>query len=219
MKLCVMSANLGEFEKDVSHEVQELPDGIEEIRYRTFTDADYLPRKNSMTPRLQARIVKTHMWQFEPGFDYYLWIDSSCSLSREGSVKWFMEQLGAADIAVFKHPHRNTIQEEADYLKERLKLESEGKKRKYILPRYENEDIDGQLKVVDPQQELYASTAFIINNGHYIKSAMEDWWYNISRYHSIDQLSLPHVLTNTGVKIKVIQENYLKCQYIKAVRK
>lgn len=216
MKLCVLSANLGGFEKEVRHPEQELPEGIDEIKFRTITDATFPPRKNSMTPRLQARIAKTHMWQFEPDFDYYLWIDSSCRLTNENSVKWFMNQLGDADIAVFKHPHRSTVQEEADYLKERLALEKSGKKQKYILPRYENEDIDGQLKAIFPKQTLYASTAFIYKYSYDVRRAMEAWWYNISRYHSIDQLSFPFIIG--GLKNRIIKENYENCGGITHVR-
>lgn len=218
-KICVISANLGGFEKTVYHEEQELPDGIDEIKFRCITDAEYPPRLRSMTPRLQARIVKTFGWQFEPDFDYYLWIDSSCRLSRENSVKWFFDKLGDNDIAVFKHPRRNTIQEEADYLRERLVLEKEGRKQKYVLPRYENEDIDGQLTEVDPMQGLYASTVFICRNNSKIRHALKDWWYHISRWHSIDQLSLPFVLFENNCAVNVIQDNYLKCDYIEAVRK
>lgn len=212
MSVAVVSANFGDFEKSITHE----PQSIETFNY-CITEQNFPLRYNSMTPRLQARIVKTHMWQFALGHNYYLWIDSSCKLSNKDSVKWFLEQLEDADIAVFKHPRRDTVQEEADYLKKRLKLETEGKKKKYILPRYENEDIDGQLKEVDPAAELYASTAFIYKNSLGVRTAMKLWWYHISRYHVIDQLALPHCIKD--LRVSIIQENYLKCDYIEAVRK
>lgn len=205
MRVAVVSANFGNFEKPIN-------DGR-----ITIAEKEFPLRDKSMTPRLQARIVKTHMWQFVPGYDYYLWIDSSCKLTSENSVKWFLEQLGDNDIAVFKHPRRNTVQEEADFLKRRLELEAEGKKQKYIIPRYENEDIDGQLAEVMPMQNLYASTAFIYKNSREVRVAMKHWWYHISRYHSIDQLSFPWCIKD--LKVNIIQENYLKCDYIEAVRK
>lgn len=212
-KVLIYSANLGGFDNSSDHVEQVLPEGIESIKYHRFTDDDYPPRA-SMSPRLQARIIKMFGWQFEPDFDYYLWVDSSCKLAKENSLKWFMEQLGEADMAVFKHPHRDTIQQEADYLKHRLEINCP-----YITPRYKNEDIDGQLKEVDPQQELYASTAFIFRNNSKTRHAMKDWWYHTSRYHSIDQLSLPFVLFENNVKVSVIPDNYLKCEYLEYVRK
>lgn len=211
MRVAVITANLGSFDKPVEHAEQSVA-----CDFFHFTDENFPPRLNSMSPRLQARIVKMFGWQIVPGYDYYIWVDSSCALARPDSAKWFLDQCKDVDIAVFKHPHRNTIQEEADYLKERLKLEAEGKKGLYILPRYENEDIDGQLGEVDPNAELYASTAFIFRHSESVRSAMKEWWYHTSRYHSIDQLSLSHVLA--GLKIKVIPDNYLKCKYLEYVR-
>lgn len=212
MSIAVVSANFGNFEKPVKHK----PQSIETFNYR-ITEQNFPLRHNSMTPRLQARIVKTHMWQFVPGHDYYLWIDSSCRLSDKDSVKWFIDKLGDRDIAVFRHPHRKTIQEEADYLKERLKLEADGKKKKYILPRYENELIDEQLAQVDKEAKLYASTAFIFRDSRVTRRAMKRWWYHISRYHSIDQLSFSEIIQS--LRLSILAENYLKCDYIEAVRK
>lgn len=204
----IISCNLGDFDPTPKHEEQLLAG----VHYRHITNIDYPPRA-SMTPRLQSRLVKTHLWQFIPGFDIYLWVDSSCRLSHENSAQWFLGHLGQADMAVFKHPHRDTVQEEADYLKYRLSI-----KCPYITPRYQGEDIDGQLKEVDPGQELYASTAFIIRNNSKTRHAMKDWWYHISRWHAIDQLSLPFVLFENNIETNVIPDNYLKCEYLEYVR-
>lgn len=203
IRTAVVSANFGEFEKPID-------DGR-----ITITEKEFPLRDKSMTPRLQARIVKTHMWQFVPGYDNYLWIDSSCKLKNK---QWFIDQLGEADIAVFKHPHRDTVQEEADYLEERLGLEKRGKKQQYLLPRYENEDISGQLAHTNPQLKLFASTAFIYKNRYRTRSAMESWWYYISRYHSIDQLSFPQAIAGWNLAVNVIKENYENCEGMEFVR-
>ena len=213
MKILVVSASLGGFDAKRNHEKQSV-----ECDYFQYTDGNFPPRSKTMTSRLQARIPKMTAWEMNPGYDYYLWVDSSCRLSNKNSVKWFLEQLGDADIAVFKHPHRQTVQEEADYLKERLELEKAGKKQPYILPRYENERTDDQLKAVDPSAQLFASTALIYKNDEPARKLMSTWWYNTSLYHSIDQLSLPHAITSSGAKANVIPDNYLKCEYLEYVR-
>jgi hypothetical protein len=202
--IATVTANLGSFDKNEYRNIDFV-----------FHDENFPPRSDSMTPRLQARIVKMFMWQFVPDYDYYLWVDASCQL-EPGGEEWFMKQLGYNDIAVFAHPHRDTVQEEADYLKERLELEGSGKKQKYILDRYENEDIDGQLEEVDPTAPLYASTAFIYRDSPRVRRAMKEWWHNTSRYHSIDQLSLPWAIRDLDVS--VIEENYLKCEALTYVR-
>jgi hypothetical protein len=195
-QIAVVSANFGKFEKP-----------IEDGRV-TITEKEFPLRDKSMTPRLQARIVKAHMWQFVPGYGYYLWVDSSCRLK---SIDWFMEQVKFYDIAVFKHPHRQTIQQEADYLKERLKINCS-----YITPRYENELIDEQLAQINPDRRLFASTAFIYKNSPQIQQAMRAWWYQISRYHSIDQLSFSEVIKD--LRVNIMAENYENCEGIEYVR-
>lgn len=211
MKLLIYTANLGNFDKRQENEEQELPEGIDRIDYWRCTDEDFPPRFNAMTPRLQARIVKMFGWQIKPDYDYYLWVDSSCRLSREDSAKWFMEQMGDKDMAVFAHNKRKTVQEEADYLKHRLSINCP-----YVTPRYENEDIDGQLNAVEPSDPLYASTAFIYRNQSQVRRALKDWWYHTSRFHSIDQLSFPYVIKE--VSHNVIDIDYLKCKYLEYTR-
>src|SRR3990167_3032462 len=109
-KIAILSCNLGNFDKVIKPVDQELPDGIEQIDYHCFTDSDF-PPITGLTPRLQYRIPKLFGWQMFPDYDYYIWLDGSMSFTREDSAKWYMGKLGNADMAVFKHPWRKTIQE------------------------------------------------------------------------------------------------------------
>jgi len=213
-EISIITANMGNFEKAVDPVPQSVP-----IDFFRFTDENFPPRTKAVTPRLQARIVKIFGWQMVPGYNYYIWVDSSCYLPHPDSARWLMEQLGDADIAVFQHPQRKTIQEEADYLKLRLSI-----KCPYITPRYENELIDEQLAEIYSDkdfvdQNLYASTALIYKNTPQVQEMMKEWWYHTSRFHSIDQLSLPYVLTKSGCKVSVIHEKYNQTPYLTYVRK
>jgi hypothetical protein len=204
---------LGNFDRQQEHVPQSLA-----CDFYHFNDENYPPRVNAMTPRLQARTVKMFGWQMVPDYDFYIWVDSSCKLSRPDSVKWFLEQCKDVHMAVFKHPHRNTIQQEADYLKQRLNMGCP-----YITPRYTNEDIDGQLAEIKANrafadQHLFASTAFIYRNGARTRKVLKEWWYHTSRYHSIDQLSLPYVLFTQSGLTRIIPDNYLKTPWIEYVR-
>jgi len=208
IKVAMVSANMGNFEKNSSEHIpQTFP-----FDYFLFTDKNFPPRVKAMTPRLQARIVKMFSWQLAPGYDYYLWVDSSCRLASPDAVKWFLDQ--CEDVVVFKHPNRKTVGDEAKYLKYRLSINCP-----YITPRYKNELIDEQLKEINPKQPLFATTAFMYRNCPESQAMLKEWWYHTSRYHSIDQLSFPHVLSQSGLKVCVIPDNYLKIPYLKYVRK
>ena len=212
--VAVVTANLGGF--DPIHEYVKQSTDYDFYR---FTDENFPPRSRAMTPRMQARILKCFMWQIVPRYDYYLWVDGSCSLWNEDSVKWFLEQLGDADIALFKHPDRNTIQQEADFLKKCLARGS-----RYILSRYLGEWIDEQMAEIhdDPFYDddlLLASTAFVYQNVYMVQEMMKEWWYHITRYHIIDQLSLPFVLQHSGCEYNIINEKYGEIPYLTYTRK
>lgn len=201
-KVALISANIGTFDKPS----EPVPQSIPYDRYH-FTQHT---RFNSLSPRMEARLIKSFAWQMIPEHEYYLWVDSSCKLSDPESIRWFISKC-RGDIAVFKHPNRATIQEEADYLKHRLAINCP-----YITPRYKGEDIDGQLKEVNPEAPLYASTAFIYRLNDSTKAMFKEWWYHITRYHSIDQLSFTQALR--GCEVNVIEESYLKIPYLEYLR-
>ena len=212
-RIAVITANLGGFDIPVTHSPQDA-----EIDWFHFTDENFPPRSCAMTPRLQARIPKMFGWQMAPGYDVYLWVDSSCALARPDSVSYFVDQVSDADVALFKHPHRSSVQEEADYLKGRL-----AKGCPYITARYKGELLDEQMAEIldDPvfsDNRLFASTVLVYRDNCRVKNMMREWWYHTSRYHSIDQLSLPYAMCVSGVEVKTIDENYLKSPYLKYVR-
>ena len=210
MKIAVVSANLGSFDKTQAHVKQKFD---ADITYHTWTDEDFEPRVNAMTPRLQARIPKMTSWNMLPDHDYYIWVDSSCQLADKDSVKWFMDQLGSADFAFFRHNKRKTVGEERDYLNERL-----NKGCKYITPRYKGEHLDRQMAVVGEDDPLFATTAFIYRNNQQARDALTLWWLHTSLYHSIDQLSLYKALQDAGASYNTIDEDYLKCKYLEYIR-
>jgi hypothetical protein len=209
MKICILTANLGNFDKRIDPVVQSVP-----CDFRRFTDENFPPRKASMTPRLQARIVKMFGWQMVPGYEIYIWVDSSCSFQNPDSVRWLVDQCHG-DVAVFKHPNRGTVELEANYLKARL-----AKKCPYITPRYENELIDEQLEAIRsiPDNHLFASTVIVYKNNEKVHKMMKEWWYHTSRFHSIDQLSLPYAIQKTNCEYNIIPDDYTKTPYITYVR-
>jgi hypothetical protein len=217
-KIAVITCNMGSFDKPLAF----VPQSMNHDHYH-FSDENFPHRHCSMTPRLQARIPKMFGWQMAPRYEYYIWVDCSHSLRHENSVKWFHDQLWDADMALFKHPTRNNIQEEADHIKERL-----SNKCPYITPRYENELIEEQLHEIYLNKEfvddrLYASTALIYRNTKEIQDMMVQWWYHTSRFHSVDQLALPYVIWKAGVKVKAIEtpktsNSKIICRYITKTR-
>lgn len=218
MKIAILTANLGSFDTSVDPIKQDLPKGVDEIVFHRYTDSNF-PPATGLTPRLQYRIPKLFGWQIFPGYDVYLWLDGSMSFTRPDCLKWFMEKLGDNDIALFKHPWRNSIKEEVDLIEEKLV-----QRGKYITSRYKNGFHKEQLAecMSDPDFKdtiLYTSTAFLYRNNKKVQDAMKMWWFHQSRYFTCDQIVLPYVVFKSGLKVGVINEDQYHIPYLTMVSK
>lgn len=217
MKIIAISANLDSFDSPIREDEQELPEGTT-CDFIYFDDANFPPRKKAMSSRLQARIPKMFGWQFFPGYDRYIWFDSSLAVTNPKTVAWLVEQLGDSDIALFRHSMRKTIREEYDFLKRAI----EGKSA-YFLHRYEGEWLEAQMAAIEADRNfddniLFASTAFIYRDNERVRQAMKEWWYHTSRFHIIDQLALPYAVWRCGCKVKVIEDNVYECDWFTCTR-
>jgi hypothetical protein len=208
----LLTANLGGFDTFLPP-VEQV--GVAATSY-LFTDENFPPREKSLSPRMQARIPKCFGWEMRPGHDVYVWVDASLHVSCPDTAAWFVAQLGNHEMALFVHPWRATIREEAAYIRRKI---AEG--NRYLAARYTGEDLDGQLAEIarDPayvDDVLYASTAFAYRPTFRVTSALKEWWYHISRYHSVDQLALPYVVRHLGVTR--LHESVYRASHLTLVR-
>lgn len=206
-KIAVISANLGNFDHPIVHEPQSIP-----CDFFIFTDENFPPRFNAMTPRLQAKIPRCFGWQLAPGYDYYLWTDASSRLKHPDSLKFFLDNCQNHDIAVLQHPRRPNIRQETRYMRKGLRQSS------YIQSRYTNEFLAEQYAVVESDKDyvddtLIVTTMFMYRNNPQVQAALKEWWYHITRYTVSDQLAFPYVLKKAELKINMIQYNEADCWF------
>lgn len=210
MKIAMITANLGGFDKTVPHVSQSI-----EYDYFLFTDENFPPRFKAMMPRLQAKIPKFFGWQMAPGYDYYFWIDGNFTLTNPDSLKYFFDNCHDYDIVVLKHPRRNTVKWEARYLQRGLKQQS-----KYLVGRYENELLDGQMAEINADKDfiddlLVIGGVFMYRNTPDVRKMLKEWWYYVSRYLIMDQCSFSYVLKKSGLRINVLPDMYDDCPYLR----
>ena len=213
MRIAVLTANLGSFDKMNVCVDQELPEDTK-IIFHKYTDENFQPMTTAMAPRMQYRIPKLFGWQMFPDYDYYIWLDGSCSLLRSDCVKWYLEQIEDNDIALLKHPDRKNIKQETEYIEKKLQ-----ENNSYLLNRYKNGLHKEQLAecLSDPEfkdKTLYASTSFIYKNTKKVQEMMKSWWYHQSRYFTCDQIALSYVLFKHKLKVKKIDENLYNNLYL-----
>jgi hypothetical protein len=216
MKVAILTCILGNFDTPVDPVPQDLPEGVEEIAFHRFTDEDF-PPITGLTPRLQYRIPKLFGYEMFPGYDIYIWLDGSVTLKRPDCVKWYLEQLGDADFAFFKHPTRRNIRQESEHIEEKLQQD-----HWYITPRYKNglhkEMVNVALSDSDFKDNvLYTSTAFVYRASLEAIKALQLWWLYQSRYYTCDQIAQPFAMFKADAKVNVINENQYKIGYLSLV--
>jgi len=199
MKTALITACLGGIDLPRNHVKQNI-----DVSVFQFDDNNYPPRV-SMKPRIQAKTVRMFGWEFAPGFDYYIWIDSSFRMCKENSTQWLIDMCGDKDIAFFKHPIRNTPQEEKECLEKSMN-------EPYISARYKNE-------IYNPDwfgnYTLFATGIIIYKPTDIVKTMMKEWFFQVARYHSNDQLSLSSIVVNMNIPYALIDKNIYRTEYFK----
>lgn len=208
MRVALLSANLGGFDSPVEYATQLLDDGVEMTIHRV-TDKEFPRRIHAMTARMQMGAVKRFCWEWVPDHDVYIWLDASVTLTKPHSVMWFLRILGQADLALLPHPQRRTIHEEAEFLRAKI-----ADRDPYLTSRYEFERLDAQLAAIDVpgfrDQKLYATTTFAFRDSPKVRGMFKEWWYHVSKYHALDQLSFPFVVAQSGCVVRELPGNLYK---------
>ena len=219
MKICVSTANLGSIDPERILHTQQIVPGHWQVDYFGYTDDTLKPRVLALHPRLQAKIPKMLAHELAPGYDYYIWLDGSIALSNSHSVSWLIEKCANHDMALFRHPYRQRIKDEAEYCHAEMLNGN-----RYLIDRYLNEPLLEQVKkyLSDPDfkdENLFACGIFayshaIIEAEHNI---MQDWFYHAARYSVQDQLSLPYLLSKYRIKYNVVEESIFCNHYFSLV--
>jgi hypothetical protein len=209
-KIAVISASLGGFDQPIKHTNQTV-----RADYFTFTDENFPRRFNAMTPRLQAKIPKMFGWQLKPGYDYYLWLDGNLRLAHQESIQYFLDALENHDIAVLKHPDRDTVHWEYRYNWRALHSNAPSN---YMKARYENEFLDEQMAVLDPNDQLVNGGVFMYRNTPAVWAMLKEWFYHVCRYQVNDQIPLPYVLKQSGLRANVLPDVFRDCMWLENMR-
>jgi hypothetical protein len=162
--------------------------------------------KDFKDPNRNAKIHKVLSHKFLPEYEYSLWIDGSVTIRFPFSIQRLAEiYLAEHDLAIFRHPERNCLFQEANVcLKRRL----------------------DDPEIIKKQVERYTQDGFPSNNGLVEATIIlrrhspkviefnEAWWDEIQNGSKRDQISFNYVAEKVGLKFKYFPgslrtENYL----------
>jgi len=208
----ILQASLGGFDKPIKHEPQSM-----EHDYFMFTDENFPPR---MHPRMQAKIPKMFGWQLKPDYDFYMWLDGNLRFKHKDSLKYFYDSCQGYDVVVLQHPQRNTIYWEYRYNWRGL---HNNKPSSYLQRRYIGEQLDEQYEVIKSDNDyvdnlLVNGGVFMYRNTEKVHLTLKEWWYHVSRYLIMDQLSWAYVLKKSGLRVNVLNDIFNDCPWIEDSR-
>ena len=153
----------------------------------SVVDKEYVERRTAKLPKILPHCVV-------PGYEYYIWIDSTNKLAVDPQII-IDKFLQDSDIACFKHTKRSCVYEEL-----------------LACLAYE---IDNKQQLVDTftflsknkfpkKYGLFENTCRIQRNTTTTQTMGFMWWEMICKMSSRDQLSLPYVLKQLSIKPSTI---------------
>lgn len=205
MSTAIITANFGGI--DLKKEIPQQIGSTQIYYYDELTS--FWPMAN-LDDRMKAKYYKLQTHKILPQYDSYIWIDSSFRINTGLFASFMREELTGYDIAVTKHPERNSINEEAKFV---LKLLVEG--NQYITSRYKNSQIEKEIDYINDHRYednngLYACGFFIRKNRPMVNEFFDAWWDHTLKFSAFDQLSFPWLAQKHGIKINpLVFNNYL----------
>lgn len=175
----------------------------DEVDYICFTDDPDIESEVWETrvqrpmedPTLANRRVKILTHEYLDEYEYTIYIDGNIEI--KGKVMPLInDYLSNSDFAVYKHPERSSLYDEADACINQNKAEN----KKVI------EQIDHYRKqgFQDEQDLSENRIIFRRHNEPKIKDLMWNWWREVSERTSRDQLSLMYVLWQHNIAYNLI---------------
>jgi hypothetical protein len=165
----------------------------------------HVPLQPDIQPRMQAKRFKLLSHKIFPGgrlaacyapfsqrrnADLSIWMDGSLRIKSPAFVRDMRTNVAGADWAMFAHPWRDCIYEEAS--------------ASLVLPKYKNlllaEQVDAYRPAVPAHAGLYACGVILRREpaSALVVRANEMWWDETLRWTAQDQLSLPYVIRRVG---------------------
>ena len=146
------------------------------------------------TGRRDAKYFKTIAHhRYHKMYEYSVWIDANIVLKDIDWLRRSIENLRNLDygLALFPHPHRQCIYEEAQVSMGMEKYQSQPIMEQILSYRTENHPIDWGL---------WACGIIIRRNDRLTNHLMSCWMHEIDRWSDQDQISLPFLLRRFGIE-------------------
>ena len=216
-KVHIVTADFGDHVKGFNPKLPYQLTKNFEVSFSVYNDNNTPSRSLSLHPRLKGKIPKMLEWM-EFDADYYFWVDSKFKIISNIFVEEIITLLGEADFGLLKHPYRNSILSELEYMEHAMKEENE----RYLLDRYTGENMRKQVEsyigsdgFVDDKlfaMGFFVYTKNVVENKEW--NIMKDWFFNNTYWSIQDQLSFPFLLSKHNINYKVFDFHLFNNPYV-----
>lgn len=135
----------------------------------------------------QARYIKLHPHELFPEYEYSLWVDGNVCIMADVMPMLLAMISSGKNFGCHLHPHRNKLKTEAKAISS-LKRTVENDKMIQQVSDYYRAGYTDECNIFETTILLRK------HNDKEVRKLMSDWWYQIKKYTTRDQLSLPYVL-------------------------
>lgn len=183
---------------------------FENVDYHAFTSKDsnitsssWEVHKNNVhfkegnfQNRLNAKIYKVLPFNFLNKYDYFIWIDNNIKLNEDPNIL-IEKYLNNFSLALVEHPKRICVyQEIKEASLKNLDLQDNLKKQFNYYKRSNYPKNNG----------LYDCSFILEKNNDITKELGINWWSQIEKFSSRDQISLPYVLNKLEIEPYIITQ-------------
>lgn len=186
--ICLIQANIGAMDNVLPFPAQSVPHD-----YRLFTEQPY--PLSELNDRMKARYIKYQHHRLLP-HNAFIWLDGRAEIIHEDFVKDITSHLDQYDMVITKHPQRNTIGEEYEFM-----IDLMSKRNPYLLSRYSPVVIEKERDIIDWSLPLYACGVFAWKRSPRMESFMDEMWRKLIEYSAWDQCWISHLIKQYGLKV------------------
>ena len=164
--------------------------------------------RGDLCPMMRAKWYKLFPWEFEhlAEFDTVIFIDANIQVDSPTFINFAILNL-KSDIALFAHPDRNCIYDEAAV--------------SLTMPKYEREDIAAQMiyyaNIHPAKAGLFACGMMVRKKTQRIQDMMGCWWHEITKFSFQDQISFPVVAHLLKINPDILPGSIFSNPYFKIV--
>jgi len=182
-KVAVITANFGGMDS-----MRPIPQQTIPFDFACYSEANSPFPLANLDARMKAKYFKLQAHKLF-NQDILIWIDGNIEIKSPKFIEYLCEQINSSDIVIRKHPDRDCIYDEYDFILSKMATGS-----KYLKARYSKSELEkereGFKQIGFPSKAgLYWCGLFARRNNAWTNDLFDRWWNHSILWNNYDQNS------------------------------